>query len=230
MKTKAMLLFALVFGLANLSNAVYAQTSELTHRHKLELTIGDPFPIVYSGQYYSCGCGPDMTLTENPDGSHTMRVADYLEHNSCYPPTISLSYHYTFLPWLEAGLRLGYNYNHWSFRLRDIIEYPTGERDEKSVPDSEGRMFHHMGFAMASTRFPYFRRPLVQLYSGVAVGAAMDYYSPDHAPVGTTNSKLTFAYQVTALGVRVGNSRIYGLVELGYGHQGIANIGVGVGL
>lgn len=199
---------------------------EERHRHSLELTVGDPFPISITGQYYSCGFGPEPIMRENEDGSHTMISASYLGNK--WLPTFNLAYHYAAMPWLEVGLRLGYNYLDWGFRMQEITDFPSGERTYKDLPDSEGRMFHHMGYGMASFRFPYFRRPLVQLYSGIAAGVAVDYYSKDHETVGATATKVTPAYQLTALGVRVGSDRIYGLVELGYGHQGLINAGIGV--
>lgn len=202
---------------------IIAQT---THRHSLELTIGDPFPIYITGQYYSCGCGPDMPLYENPDGSYTSIRADYLGHK--WLPTFNLAYHYAPIPWAQIGLRMGYNYNYWGYHMTKMTGKPGGERTYEAIHGSEGRMFHHMGYIMASVRFPYFHRPLVQLYSGIAAGVAVDNYSMDHKPIGTTDTKATPAYQLTALGLHVGNNRIYGLIELGYGHQGFVNAGIGI--
>ncbi len=221
MKKFILLLF---FGL--LAWPMAAIDAETKQRHSLELTVGDPFAISISQSFYTCGCGPEPVVTEYPDGSHTMVTPDYLGNIAL--PTFNFAYHYAAIPWLEVGVKLGYNYNGWGFRLQKITDMPGEERTIDDVPNSEGRMFHHNGYAMVSARFPYFRRPLVQLYSGIAAGVSVDYHSKDHAPIGTTITTVFPSYQLTALGARLGNDRVYGLLELGYGYQGFVNAGLGI--
>ena len=78
---------------------------------------------------------------------------------------------------------------------------------------------------LPSIRFQYLDRPVVGLYSGVSVGVLFAIESDYLDPKPRFDAVLP-AFQLTALGVRVGN-RVYGTAEIGVGHKGFVNIGVG---
>jgi hypothetical protein len=64
-------------------------------------------------------------------------------------------------------------------------------------------------------------------YSGLAPGVAWGHskvFHDDFGPMKTQSSKTRLAYQVTAVGLRVGR-RLSGYVEMGYGYKGIFSVG-----
>jgi hypothetical protein len=77
---------------------------------------------------------------------------------------------------------------------------------------------------MANVRFRYYNRPSFCMYSGVAVGIAVDYYRQTKSTGETTMQKYYPAGQFTLLGFRVGRAfSFYG--EFGIGTNAIINMG-----
>jgi hypothetical protein len=69
----------------------------------------------------------------------------------------------------------------------------------------------------------------VRLYSKIALGACFDIFNNYEVKDDKVNKKsktnVDFAYQVSALGVEVGQS-VCGFAELGFGYQGVIQAGV----
>lgn len=81
---------------------------------------------------------------------------------------------------------------------------------------------------MLNARYEYWRNSIVKLYGHVGLGADISYMQPKH---GDNFSKGYFAFQVSPLGAQVDLSRnvaIFG--ELGFGAQGLAQVGFRFGL
>lgn len=81
---------------------------------------------------------------------------------------------------------------------------------------------------MLNARYEYWRNSIVKLYGHVGLGADISYMQPKG---GDNFSKGYFAFQVSPLGAQVDISRnvaIFG--ELGFGAQGLAQVGFRFGL
>lgn len=77
---------------------------------------------------------------------------------------------------------------------------------------------------MARTDYRYINR-FLQLYSGVAAGVSAGKSSPKSGTGGDSFSSTDFAFQVNALGLRVGHN-FGAFAELGFGYNGIVSLGV----
>lgn len=78
---------------------------------------------------------------------------------------------------------------------------------------------------LANIRFRYYNRPSFSMYSGVAIGIAMDSRTETNPSYVKTSQKYLPAGQLTLLGFRVGRAlAFYG--EFGIGTNAIINAGV----
>ena len=73
----------------------------------------------------------------------------------------------------------------------------------------------------------------VQLYSGIGIGYSLGSETltpPGESGKSSVSGSINrIAYQINAIGIRVGNN-IGGFLELGYGYKGIVNMGVSIQL
>ncbi len=76
---------------------------------------------------------------------------------------------------------------------------------------------------MANSNVCYNPSNIVQLYSGLSAGISV-FTQSDSSQSG---SKTIFAFQVNAIGLRVGH-KFGGFFELGFGFDGIINAGLSV--
>ena len=99
-------------------------------------------------------------------------------------------------------------------------QYPTGSTYSKDV--------NNFIQGLARIKFQYLNKPVFAMYSGIAIGVTLDYYS-ETAKNGTTTSqqKLFPAGQLTLLGFRVGRGGAF-CGEFGIGTLSILNLGVSV--
>ncbi|MDE5643217.1 MAG: outer membrane beta-barrel protein [Muribaculaceae bacterium] len=86
---------------------------------------------------------------------------------------------------------------------------------------------HHSNIAyhavMLNGRFDYYRNSIVTIYAKVGLGVEFSYMQPRG---GDNYTKTYCAYQVTPVGAQVGISRNVALFgELGFGAQGVAQVG-----
>lgn len=77
---------------------------------------------------------------------------------------------------------------------------------------------------MARTDYRYVNH-MIQLYSGISVGTSFAKTKPEDKANTKTASSTDFAYQVNAFGIRAGKN-IGAFAELGFGYNGIVNLGV----
>ena len=107
-----------------------------------------------------------------------------------------IGYRYDVNSWLSAGAEVDWLYL-WYTQL-----YRNGYGDFVVKYDSH----LHQLTIMPSIRFTYFRRPLVELYSGLGLGYTL--YADPYVSHG-------FTFSPTLFGVNVGNEHWFGEVELG---------------
>ena len=74
--------------------------------------------------------------------------------------------------------------------------------------------------------FNYLRRPYFTMYSGIALGITYVSFRNNYSnQADDISSGLGFGFQLNGIGFRVGKD-IGGFVEIGYGCQGLINLGV----
>ncbi len=83
--------------------------------------------------------------------------------------------------------------------------------------------------ALARIKFQYLNKPTFAMYSGIAIGVSMDYYSESGSGSTGSSSKqeLAPAAQLTLLGFRVGRGGAF-CGEFGIGTLSIINLGVSI--
>ncbi len=71
----------------------------------------------------------------------------------------------------------------------------------------------------------YYSTGFVQVYSGLGAGVSFSKSSPTKQTTGSESKSTDFAYQVNAIGARVGRTiGVFG--ELGFGYNGVLNLGI----
>ncbi|KQC01458.1 hypothetical protein [Pedobacter sp. Hv1] len=128
--------------------------------------------------------------------------------NHLYGP-IAVGVNYYFTPRLSAG----------------ILYSNTSSRSIVSGGSSSANTYKNTyNVIMARTDYRYIDKA-VQLYSGISLGSSFATTKPENGTSTKTASTTDFAYQVNALGIRVGR-KIGVFTELGFGYNGIINAGV----
>ncbi|MES2653090.1 MAG: hypothetical protein V4663_15220 [Bacteroidota bacterium] len=128
--------------------------------------------------------------------------------NHRYGP-IAVGLNYYFTPRLSAG----------------ILYSNTSSRSVVSGGNSSEHFYKNTyNVIMARTDYRYINK-LVQLYSGISLGSSFAATKPENGTNTKTASTTDFAYQINALGVRVGR-KIGVFTELGFGYNGIINAGI----
>lgn len=87
---------------------------------------------------------------------------------------------------------------------------------------------------LPTAEFTYFKRSIVELYGSASAGVGLS----KHTETGLTEAgksaadkpslNTSFAYQVNPIAVRVGNDRVGGFLEAGFGNKGFFTAGVSV--
>ena len=133
---------------------------------------------------------------------------------------------------------LGYRYNINRFRLGGDLGFAY-QQDKlilsgQKTPAVQERKLNFM--ILPTAEFIYFKRHLVELYGSAAAGVNLCNKSEkglteEGKELAAKKSSLTtsFAYQVNPIAVRVGNDRIGGFVEAGFGTKGFVTAGVSLG-
>lgn len=119
----------------------------------------------------------------------------------------------------KVGGDLGFAYNSSKLTL-------AGE----STPSIKERELTFM--TLPTGEFTYYKKGLIELYGAAAAGVSLSRHT--ESGLNQTGNKqaqksslsTSFAYQVTPIAVRVGNERIGGFVEAGFGHKGFLTAGL----
>ena len=153
------------------------------------------------------------------------QILDFLENVNCimfgaqlknekYFGPVTAEYFYHVNKWLGVGGLFTYGQN-----KQDV--YNLGTKDGKDV-------FRYISL-LPAVKFDWFRRKHYGLYSKIGLGATFrneKYTSDTNAANNDSNADVHLNWQLSALGVEAGGSSLRGFVELGFGEQGIAVIGL----
>lgn len=175
-------------------------------RHYIDLQIGDPIlsgllsqDFYYPESYYDIPYADRWTGHYNP----TYLKSFYLL------PSISASYHYAILPWLQLGGTFNF--------------YCSGDTYNDYMNDHYAYRITSSNIALLfDVRFRWFRRPVAGLYSSLAAGIDI----VDHAKNGQHQNHILPMGQLTFIGLQLGR-QVYWNVELGVGVEGFFKTGIG---
>lgn len=120
-----------------------------------------------------------------------------------YTGHLFAKYMYHTNAWFAFGPELDCEYVDWRIKRNEMGE----------LIDNGGKGWFSNIDLLLNFRFTYYQKSVVQLYSGFSVGLNMnigsEYNYHGH------NTAAAFAFGINLLGVRVGNERVFGAVEIG---------------
>ncbi len=180
-------------------------------RHYLQFNIGDnALAAAYTGMRSGFPHDDSYSYSMSPYSWFDSYTATYKSYWAAVPLTFSLQYFYAFKPWLHFGVDAYYAGEYWNI-------------SESGTQRLLSRECIAEFSLLPSLRFQYFNRPIVGIYSGLALGVFFDYKSLNHQQ----SLRVLPAWQLTFFGLRVGN-RAFWTLELGAGCKGFFTTGVGV--
>lgn len=113
------------------------------------------------------------------------------------------------------------------------MDYNRTSGDIYNVGQLEGELKRSFITVAIEGQYRYQNMKKVQLYSGAGIGYSFgnETLTPpvDSSKPNSSGSINRIAWQINAIGIRIGNS-IAGFVEFGYGYKGIINAGLSVQL
>lgn len=178
------------------------------NRHEIRFEISDPLGIHFLTIRNESSIWEDFMSDSPPPPA----IATAFRST----PVFSLNYHYRLTKWLWAGAMVNYAY------YKDHTDYTNQLYNDRWM---------HCITLMPELRFSYLNRPLVTLYSAVAVGTTLfaDHENPSWKEYDGQWWKLSVypSFQLTAFGVRAGGEHLFGTFEAGFGIKGIASAGIG---
>lgn len=133
---------------------------------------------------------------------------------------------------------IGYRYSIQRFRLGGDLgfahvssELTYSGQKKPSVKEKE------LNFLILPTaEFTYFKRGVVELYGAASAGVNLKRHSESALTAegrklakAESDFSSAFAYQVNPIALRIGNDRVSGFVEAGFGTKGFATVGLSLG-
>lgn len=128
--------------------------------------------------------------------------------------TYGLDYYYQVNSWFRPGIKATYE------GVRTTLY------DSNNV--NINRYYTSMVTVMPSVQFSYLNRRLVKLYSGIDVGIGFFFGNNTNSENSSPNLSPSVAFNITPIGIRVGNEHVFGLVETNIGFDALVKAGFGV--
>jgi len=129
-------------------------------------------------------------------------MANWQKKNESYFGSLSVEYFHRMKPWLAVGGIFAYG--------QETADWYEGDVKKGDIKNTYLTL-------MPSVKFDWLRKEHFGMYSKLAAGAT---YRSEKS-YGSTESKVHFNYQVSALGIEAGSLNLRGFVELGMGEQGV---------
>ncbi|MBQ7209701.1 MAG: hypothetical protein IJS05_02245 [Paludibacteraceae bacterium] len=217
---------------------VIVSASAKASDYENEVSIsGGPFtPVTLATQYFSSriiGATPlaDLVSLENPK----------------FYGSYQINYNHQMNDWFQLGAKVGWTFTGFDLYSTDKdpqVVIALGKRKELL-----GQSATHIITAMISAQFTYFNTDMVELYSGIDLGAGVAvwnrknmYSKPILNPLNNpdlnrlkemqekykdgTDLRWIPAANITLFGVTFG-SRVYGLAEINVGLDALVKVGIG---
>lgn len=126
--------------------------------------------------------------------------------------------------WFTANFDIGSWLKRWLY-VGGVATWTTGyERVSSIVDRSRVDAFNYNNITiMPVVRFAWLNRGIVQLYSGVGLGATYEFYENT---LTTEIQSFGVAYDVTFFGITVGR-KWFGYLDIGAGNRGVISAGFG---
>lgn len=138
-------------------------------------------------------------------------------------------YRYYPIERLGIGIDLGFA-PHWTYEMYRYDFHQSAPGHWKYDKTVTGKLRQWMLFAMPEVKYVWLNTNSIQLYVKAGIGAGIHYlrYSDDDSPVRHRHSETHWrlAYQATPLAIQIGRKHVRGIVEVGYGYEGIVAAGV----
>ena len=135
-------------------------------------------------------------------------------NNEHFSGPISVEYFYHAKPWLGVG---------------GVVAFGQNKQDMLLLGEKEGELKHSYYTLMPAVKLDWLRKQYFGMYSKLAVGLTLRTESLDSDAPNVKAETETMAHvnwQLSALGIEAGAPTLRGFVELGFGEQGIALIGL----
>lgn len=180
-----------------------ASMSMNENKHELRLTVSD---------------GITQGLVSSMGGGIADAVLGSKRTDQSYSMVYGLGYRYA-IGRFKVGGDLGFSHAKSNLTLNGDNAVSLKERELNFM-------------VLPSAEFVYFKRRLVELYGGVGAGVSLLRHTESgQTEMGKKAAKkadltTSFAYQVNPIAVRVGNNRIGGFAELGFGYKGFLTAGI----
>ncbi|MDP4281002.1 MAG: hypothetical protein Q8867_02530 [Bacteroidota bacterium] len=173
---------------------LFVSTASFAQGSKNETTKTNQYDVL-NDFTFSYGFSSLYYLIENSNNS---------DHSITSPGTFILGYTRSLNKVVGVGFQMAYT------PMKSTISYET-------------KNFNYLQ-ALARVKFQYLNKPNFAMYSGVAIGISLNYYSHTYHGVTTDQQKPVPAGQLTLVGFRVGRSPAF-VGEFGIGTLSILNLG-----
>lgn len=212
--------------------ATLATAWAVESQHRIALGAGYFSHAYIDQQYFQWEEGEDDPYPS----PYTHGTIETLHEEVTSPPIhINLHYECALGKHFGVGLCLGYDY----LKIEQDKEINTSVGDE-TTPDGEtysiwettheyGELHRHILYFMPEGTVYWFKKKHVSMYSKLGVGFRVNFekkivYTTDEEEM--KYSETAVCLQFTPVSVEVGGKAWRGFLELGYGTQGIAQLGV----
>lgn len=201
---KAIVFFCVFLSVCFGSRAV-AQTSELKHELRFQISDGIPLAVIN---------GITMSLTD----AFSSSFSDYKikrTGESPMPLVYGLGYRYHVTPRFNVGLDLGYMQFKADYELKKEGDVQEGTRKTNFV------------LILPSAEYAYMSKRKVRLYGNASAGVTTLSGTSSVGAAANNDkdySSTVFAFQINPIGVRYGE-RFGGFAELGFGFKGFLSLG-----
>lgn len=124
---------------------------------------------------------------------------------------------------------VGYRYHLDRFSVGLDLGY-SSEKEEvfkKASDKKPSQTFKVRRYIVLPTAsYSYYKKGILDFYGSASAGIEFNTRKQDNIKNAKTTTDKAFAYQVSPLGLRIGNETIGGFVELGYGYKGFVSAGI----
>ena len=139
--------------------------------------------------------------------------------------TLNLEYHYRLNKLWAIGTIMGFGRSYENYGQSDETPITIDGKESQYLNSKYGEGRSNLFYLALSVRRAWFIKGNFRLYSRVALGTMRQHTSFDYEEESSDEVKWKMAYQLTPLGFDFGIEPIRVYSELGYGFQGVFNIG-----
>lgn len=183
-----------------------AQSQTSTGKHDFRITYSDATTLKFGSELADI---LGTNLASAVTGGNGFKIKD-----SKAIGMLGLRYTYQFSDRFRAGLDAGYLKMDRTLVEKDKSDNPTVYKSNQ-----------HVIVVMPTAEFSYIKTSFINFYGSASAGGML-IATPDQPKEKIKGgTDMSFAFQVNPLGLRIGK-QFGGFAELGFGHKGIATVGI----